>query len=361
MKRHSFSILTACVATVLLALSCGGNKGKSKDFYTYRYSGEDIIGNGISLWFVKDNSDRLAGELTWTSKEDPDLIQTYFVQGNVDRTNNEAPIRLCHLGENAYLDLEVTGSWQGAGNLVGDIIWDGGEAIPYTLEDIGGEPGLKSPYDPFENYTEESPSIESLALSNDYIENCLREDYVKAELKVGGDPTGVGEPPVMTELFSVISEAYPMPLFLQWKYYGSDVKGVWDREVDIVVDEDNHFLSGKWYGEDYDDHFELKAYEMKGGLWTIGLNYDYLYDGNDGIGVYEMIMFWTYSPSTDRVLRPIIEDDERPFPSRDKVPGRESALLDREQNIITFPGSAEGLDPEKLQWLWSGFWFDHVI
>ena len=100
----------------------------------------------------------------------------------------------------------------------------------------------------------------------------------------------------------------------------------------------------------FDDHFELKAWQVNAGTWTVGLNYQPLWDGDDGIGVYGHQLFWLYGPHGDATLYPIPADEDRSQP----ISEEENPVFDRYENAVSFPGA---FDPAAARLYWNGWWF----
>ena len=157
-----------------------------------------------------------------------------------------------------------------------------------------GEESPAAPTDPT-NSTDLTDSTLNIAASSplnemsmDDVEHKLPEEWRKHTIEVTGQK-GKGEyEPDMKAIYDAIVEVFPMPMLVQWGLHGTDSPGVWEREAEIICDQDNFYIGGCWKDPmgNFDDHFELKAWQVNAGTWTVGLNYQPLWDGDDGIGVY---------------------------------------------------------------------------
>nr|MCR5745933.1 hypothetical protein [Bacteroidales bacterium] len=157
-----------------------------------------------------------------------------------------------------------------------------------------GEESPAAPTDPT-NSTDLTDSTLNIAASSplnemsmDDVEHKLPEEWRKQTIEVTGQK-GKGEyEPDMKAIYDAIVEVFPMPMLVQWGLHGTDSPGVWEREAEIICDQDNFYIGGCWKDPmgNFDDHFELKAWQVNAGTWTVGLNYQPLWDGDDGIGVY---------------------------------------------------------------------------
>ena len=197
-----------------------------------------------------------------------------------------------------------------------------------------------------------APSLKNV-MSMDDVEHKLPVDWRKYEIVVTGQK-GKGEyEPDMKAIYDAIVEVFPLPMLVQWAWYGADAPGIWERDADIICDQDNFFIGGVWKDPmgNFDDHFELKAWQVNAGTWTVGLNYQPLFDGDDGMGVYGRQLFWFYAPHGDNILYPISTED-CPQPISDD----ENPVFDRYENAVNFP---DAFDPAATRLYWNGWWFEH--
>ena len=203
-----------------------------------------------------------------------------------------------------------------------------------------------------ESVTQEIPEIPvENVMSQDDIEHKLPSEWRNHQIVVTGQDKDSYEPDIKA-IYDAIVEVFPLPMLVQWAKYGKDVPGVWDREAEIVSDPDHFFIGGTWKDPmgNFDDHFELKAWQVNAGTWTVGLNYQPLFDGDDGFGVYGRQLFWTYGPHGDATLYPIDANEDCPQPISDQ----ENPVFDRYQDIVNFP---DAFDPDAARLYWNGWWF----
>lgn len=208
------------------------------------------------------------------------------------------------------------------------------------------------PIDPTDSTLSIASSSSLNVMSMDDVEHKLPEEWRKHTIEVTGQK-GKGEyEPDMKAIYDAIVEVFPLPMLVQWGLHGTDSPGVWEREAEIVCDQDNFYIGGCWKDPmgNFDDHFELKAWQVNAGTWTVGLNYQPLWDGDDGIGVYGRQLFWSYGPHGDATLYPIPADEDRPLP----ISEEENPVFDRYENAVNFPGA---FDPAAARLYWNGWWF----
>ena len=100
------------------------------------------------------------------------------------------------------------------------------------------------------------------------------------------------------------------------------------------------------------EHDVVKAWPlMEDGKWIVGLVYNRLWDGEDGIGLYQNLMFWTYDSNDEHILIPV-DTDERFLPSY--TPQRGYVVFHPDNDNLDFK---DGADPD-LYWKWNGYWFE---
>ena len=223
-----------------------------------------------------------------------------------------------------------------------------GEESPAAPTDPTNSTDLTDSTDSTLNIAASSPLNE---MSMDDVEHKLPEEWRKHTIEVTGQK-GKGEyEPDMKAIYDAIVEVFPMPMLVQWGLHGTDSPGVWEREAEIICDQDNFYIGGCWKDPmgNFDDHFELKAWQVNAGTWTVGLNQP-LWDGDDGIGVYGRQLFWSYGPHGDATLYPIPADEDRPLP----ISEEENPVFDRYENAVNFPGA---FDPAAARLYWNGWWF----
>lgn len=183
------------------------------------------------------------------------------------------------------------------------------------------------------------------AISGEAIEIDVTKAWRKLSIAVPGQETS--DVPDMKAILKAIAEVYPMPMLLAC--VNGNAKGT------IVEDEANHFISyveDFYENADYEDNFRLKAWQFfVDETWAIGLAYHRLWDGDDGIGVYQNLMFWKYDPKGDKILKPL-NGDEYFLP--EYTPQRGLVVFHANGDNIDFDG---GADPD-LYWKWTGHWFD---
>ena len=184
-------------------------------------------------------------------------------------------------------------------------------------------------------------------LSGDAIEHEVSGNWQKISIyakQTGNDLS-------IMDVFTAIVEVYPAPQLLE-AWYALDDNTAHTSKGRFVYDENSEFISGEWpdAGE-FANNFALKAWKlMADGQWVIGLVYKRLWDGDDGIGVYQNLMFWTYDIS-DQILRPV-DTEDRFLP--DYTPERGYVVFHKENDNLDFE---EGADPD-LFWKWNGYWFE---
>ena len=199
---------------------------------------------------------------------------------------------------------------------------------------------------------ERADSILKDAMSMDDYEHKLSTEWLKHQIVVTGQQGKKEYEPDIKAIYDAIVEVFPLPMFIQWAWYGADAPGIWDREADIVCDRDNFFIGGEWKDPagNFDDHFELKAWQVNAGSWLVGLNYQPLWDGDDGIGVYGRQLFWWYAPYGDATLSPIEFDEDHPA-----LPQAGDPHFDREESTISYPSDP---DPSASLLHFNGWWFE---
>lgn len=185
-------------------------------------------------------------------------------------------------------------------------------------------------------------------LSGDIVEHDVVNGWPKLSIAVPLQKDS--ETPDMKAILKAIAEVYPMKMLLEWangtNHLGEPTKGVFKE------DEKNHFISGVFPSPEYEDNFALKAWEMPmEEQWAIGLVCHRLWDGDDGIGVYQNLMFWTYDPKGDKILKPV-NTEEKYLP--EYTPQRGYVVFYPDNDNIDFK---DGADPS-LFWKWNGYWFD---
>ena len=184
------------------------------------------------------------------------------------------------------------------------------------------------------------------ALSGEAIEIDVTKAWRKLSIVVPGQKTS--DVPDMKAILKAIAEVYPMRMLLDC------LNG--NTKATVVEDETNHFISyveDFYENADYVYNFRLKAWQFFADeTWAIGFAYHRLWDGDDGIGVYQNLMFWKYDPKTDKVLRPLPDTDEYYLPVY--TPQRGLVVFHADNDNIDFDG---GADPS-LFWKWTGHWFD---
>jgi len=200
---------------------------------------------------------------------------------------------------------------------------------------------------------ENTPSPDKM-LSMDFVEHKLLDAGQKYAIEVAGQKGKGQYEPDIKAIYDAIVEVFPLPMLVQWAWYGADAPGIWDREAEIFIDREHFFLGGVWKDPmgDFDDHFELKAWQVNAGTWTVGLNYQPTWDGDDGIGIYGRQLFWSYGPFGDATLYPIPSDENCPQPVSDT----ENPYFDRTENTVSFP---DAFDPAGAKLYWNGWWFEH--
>lgn len=195
-----------------------------------------------------------------------------------------------------------------------------------------------------------TPSLPGTMSMDDY-EHKFASDWRQYQIKVEGQKKSY-EPDIKA-IYDAVVEVFPLPMLKQWAVAGSDTPGAWTRQAETLCDPDNYFLSGKWIDPsgNFDDHFELKAWQVNLGTWLVGLNYQPLWDGDDGIGVYGNQIFWWYAPYGDATLSPIEDDEDHP-----RLPDAGDPHFDREESTISYPDAP---DPSAALLHFNGWWFVH--
>ena len=199
---------------------------------------------------------------------------------------------------------------------------------------------------------EKAPAIMNV-LTMDYVEHNLPKDWRKYHIEVAGQRDKKAYEPDIKAIYDAIVDVFPLPMLVQWAWAGADAQGVWEREAETVLDRDHFFLGGEWIDPsgNYNDHFELKAWQVNVGTWVVGLNYQPFWDGDQGIGVYGLQMFWFYAPHGDTTLYPVPDDEDCPQPLKDNY----DIHFDRYENTITYPDAP---DPAAEALHWNGWWFE---
>ena len=152
------------------------------------------------------------------------------------------------------------------------------------------------------------------------------------------------------DIFTAIVEVYPIPQILE-AWYTIDESSLDKSKGSFVCDEKHNFISGEWPDPEYGNNFALKAWEMmEDNQWMIGLVYNRLWDGDDGVGVYQNLMFWTYDANNEHILRPV-DTTERFLPVY--TPQRGIVVFRPDNDNLDFE---DGADPS-LFWKWNGYWF----
>ena len=199
---------------------------------------------------------------------------------------------------------------------------------------------------------EKAPWISNVMTMDEY-EHKFPKAWRNYDIEVAGQRDEKSQDPDIKRVYDAIVDVFPLPMLVQWAWAGADAPGVWERESVTVLDQDHFYLAGEWIDPagNYNDHFELKAWPVNEEVWTVGLNYQPLWDGDQGIGVYGVQLFWTYSPAGDAVLYPIPNDAERPQPLRDDY----DIHFARETDTVTYPDAP---DPDQKKLHWNGWWFE---
>ena len=199
---------------------------------------------------------------------------------------------------------------------------------------------------------DKAPAI-SVTLSTDEVEHKIPKTWRNYEIVVSGQKDKGQYEPDMKAIYDAVVDVFPLPMLVQWAWYGADAPGIWDREADIVYDQENFIISGEWKDPsgDFNDHFELKAWQVNAGTWTVGLNYQPLWDGDDGIGVYGFQMFWFYGPFGDATLYPLPEED-----FSEPLPDSGDPHFDRYENTVSYP---DAFNPAASRLYWNGWWFEN--
>ena len=182
-------------------------------------------------------------------------------------------------------------------------------------------------------------------LDGDVMEHGVNNAWRKLSIAVPGQETS--DVPDMKAILKAIAEVYPMPMILAC--LNGNAKGK------FVEDEANHFISyveDFYENADYEDNFRIKAFQFfYPETWAIGLAYHRLWDGDDGIGVYQNLMFWNYDPKGDKILKPL-NGDEYFLP--EYTPQRGLVVFHANGENIDFDGGADS----DLYWKWTGHWFE---
>ncbi len=180
----------------------------------------------------------------------------------------------------------------------------------------------------------------------------LEHDVVKAWPILGILVKQSGNDLNILDIFTAVVEVYPAPQLLE-AWYAIDETSLYTSDGSFVCDEKNHFISGQWPDNgEFGNNFALKAWPlMEDGKWIVGLVYNRLWDGEDGIGLYQNLMFWTYDSNDEHILRPV-DTDERFLPSY--TPQRGYVVFHPDNDNLDFK---DGADPD-LYWKWNGYWFE---
>lgn len=199
---------------------------------------------------------------------------------------------------------------------------------------------------------EKAPAIMNV-LTMDYVEHKLPKLWRNYDIEVAGQRDKKQYEPDIKAIYDAVVDVFPLPLLVQWAWAGADAPGVWEREAVTVLDQGHYFLGGEWIDPagNYNDHFELKAWQINVGSWVVGLNYQPLWDGDQGIGVYGLQMYWSYAPYGDATLYPLSPEDN-PQPLKDDY----DIHFDRETNSVVYPDAP---DPAAEVLHWNGWWFEH--
>lgn len=182
--------------------------------------------------------------------------------------------------------------------------------------------------------------------------DALEHEVVQAWPKLSISLRQSGSELNILDIFKAIVEVYPAPQLLE-AWYAIDKGTMKTSRGSFVCDKENHFISGEWPDpEDFGNNFALKAWKMmEDNQWMIGLVYNRLWDGDDGIGLYQNLMFWTYDSKDEHILRPV-DTDERFLPSY--TPQRGCVVFYPNNDNIDFK---DGAYPD-LFWKWNGYWFE---
>ena len=180
--------------------------------------------------------------------------------------------------------------------------------------------------------------------------DALEHEVVKAWPKLSIFVKQSGNELDILDIFTAIVEVYPAPQLLE-AWYAIDDNTAVSSKSKFVCQEKNHFISGEWPDPEFSNNFYLKAWPlMEDGKWIVGLVYNRLWDGDDGIGLYQNLMFWTYDSAAEHILRPV-DTEERFLPSY--TPQRGYVVFYPDNDNIDFK---DGADPD-LYWKWNGYWF----
>ena len=181
--------------------------------------------------------------------------------------------------------------------------------------------------------------------------DALEHEVVKAWPKLSILVKQSGNELNILDIFTAIVEVYPAPQLLE-AWYAIDDNSPATSNCKYVCDEKNHFISGEWPDPEFGNNFYLKAWEMmEENKWMIGLVYNRLWDGDDGIGLYQNLMFWTYDSAHEHILRPV-DTNECFLP--EYTPQRGYPVFRPTNDNIDFK---DGADPD-LFWKWNGHWFE---
>lgn len=191
------------------------------------------------------------------------------------------------------------------------------------------------------------------AMSMDDYEHKFPKEWRNHTIEVTGQKGKGEEEPDIKAILDAIVEVFPLPMLVQWGRNNAGTPAAGNKKAEIYWDQDNFFIGGCWKDPmgNFDDHFELKAWQVNIGTWLVGLNYQPLWDGDDGVGVYGNQVFWWYAPKGDANLFPIEYDEDHP-----RLPDDGDPHFDREENTISFPGSP---DPASDLLHFNGWWFVH--
>lgn len=190
------------------------------------------------------------------------------------------------------------------------------------------------------------PNLED-GIYGDALEHKLPTIWPKQSIYVNQKGTELN----ILDIFTAIVEVYPIRQVLEG-WYAIDQTSGHNSLGTFEYDEEKNYISGKWEDPDYGNNFALKAWEMMAeNKWMIGFVYNYLYDGDDGVGVYQNLMFWTYDAINEHILHPV-DTTECFLPVY--TPQRGIVVFKKDNDNLDFE---DGADPS-LFWKWNGYWFE---
>ncbi len=193
------------------------------------------------------------------------------------------------------------------------------------------------------------------ALSGDAIEHQMANGWPKISIFV--ENHSESDELDLEAVLSAVASVYPMPMLIDWYnavIQSRDMDFEYKSKGTFLYEQDNHIIMGEWPGEDYKNNFSMKAWKIEAeNIWAIGFVCRRLWDGDDGIGVYQNLMFWTFDSKKDRILRPIVEEE---------TPERFLPVYTNERGYVKFLRDNDNLDFEdganpELFWKWNGSWF----